>query len=84
MLPFAGVPGPVVTMHDELKQSTLPSADVSQGFPLSTMIYFQFAFAAITVVLMAGALLGRMNFIAWMIFVPLVRPLSLPPLAPKC
>jgi len=38
---------------------------------MATLVYFQFVFAAITVILLAGALLGRMNFIAWMIFVPL-------------
>lgn len=35
------------------------------------MAYFQFVFAAITVVLIAGAYLGRMNFYAWIVFVPL-------------
>lgn len=40
-------------------------------FPQATMVFFQFVFAAITVVLIAGALLGRMNFYAWMLFVPL-------------
>lgn len=40
-------------------------------FPNATMVYFQFVFAAITLVLIAGALLGRMNFYAWMLFVPL-------------
>ncbi|GMN40491.1 hypothetical protein TIFTF001_009716 [Ficus carica] len=40
-------------------------------FPTVTMIYFQFVFAAITLILIAGALLGRMNFYAWMLFVPL-------------
>ncbi|KAF3447157.1 hypothetical protein FNV43_RR12337 [Rhamnella rubrinervis] len=39
--------------------------------PNATMIYFQFVFAAITLILIAGALLGRMNFYAWMLFVPL-------------
>lgn len=38
---------------------------------MSTMVYFQFVFAAITVILLAGALLCRMNFKAWMVFVPL-------------
>lgn len=68
---FIGKPGPVIAMDYELQQSTLPAANVSQGFPLSTMVYFQFVFAAITVVIMAGAFLGRMNFMAWMVFVPL-------------
>ncbi|XVF87942.1 hypothetical protein PTKIN_Ptkin19aG0009200 [Pterospermum kingtungense] len=40
-------------------------------FPNATMVYFQGVFAAITLVLIAGALLGRMNFYAWMLFVPL-------------
>lgn len=71
MLPFAGRPGPVVTIDKELSQSYLPSAGVYQNFPLATMIYFQFVFAAITVVILAGAVLGRMNFNAWMVFVPL-------------
>ncbi|KAG9451755.1 hypothetical protein H6P81_004659 [Aristolochia fimbriata] len=40
-------------------------------FPSATMVFFQFCFAAITLILIAGALLGRMNFHAWMLFVPL-------------
>ncbi|WCJ30243.1 ammonium transporter 2 [Euphorbia peplus] len=40
-------------------------------FPTATMVFFQSVFAAITLILIAGALLGRMNFYAWMIFVPL-------------
>ncbi|KAF6173407.1 hypothetical protein GIB67_027102 [Kingdonia uniflora] len=40
-------------------------------FPNATMMFFQFVFAAITLILIAGALLGRMNFHAWMLFVPL-------------
>jgi ammonium transporter, Amt family len=73
MLPFVGRPGPIVTMAQELGQSQLPSTNpvLFQNFPLSTMVYFQFVFAAITIVITAGAFLGRMNFTAWMIFVPL-------------
>ncbi|CAM6128164.1 unnamed protein product [Calypogeia fissa] len=40
-------------------------------FPMVTTVYYQFAFAALTVILVAGSLLGRMNIHAWMIFVPL-------------
>ncbi|KAI6674807.1 hypothetical protein NL676_002713 [Syzygium grande] len=40
-------------------------------FPNASMVYFQFVFAAITLILIGGALLGRMNFHAWMLFVPL-------------
>lgn len=38
---------------------------------MSTMVYFQFVFGAITINLLAGSLLCRMNFFAWMLFVPL-------------
>ncbi len=69
--PLVGMPGPVLTMSQNLAQSTLPALNLSQNFNLSTMVYFQFVFAAITVIILAGALLGRMNFIAWMVFVPL-------------
>ncbi|KAL3500370.1 hypothetical protein ACH5RR_039463 [Cinchona calisaya] len=41
------------------------------NFPNATMVFFQFVFAAITLILIAGAVLGRMNFYAWMLFVPL-------------
>jgi Amt family ammonium transporter len=70
-IPIAGIPGPVLGIGTLLQQATLPAADITANFPLSTMIYFQFVFAAITIVLIAGAFLGRMNFLAWMIFVPL-------------
>ncbi|XP_076903147.1 ammonium transporter 2 member 3-like [Bidens hawaiensis] len=45
-------------LHDKM----IPNADY---------VFYQFAFAAITVILLGGSLLGRMNFYAWMIFVPL-------------
>ena len=73
MLPLVGKPGPVVTMSQELVQSQFPSTSpvLVQNFPLSTMVYFQFVFAAITVIITAGSYLGRMSFTAWAIFVPL-------------
>lgn len=37
MLPFVGVPGPVVTMNDELTQTLLPTSGITTNFPLSTM-----------------------------------------------
>ena len=40
------------------------------AFPMATLMFFQFVFAAITVIILAGSLLGRMNFKAWMIFCP--------------
>ncbi|KAL3824915.1 hypothetical protein ACJIZ3_020944 [Penstemon smallii] len=44
--------------------------------PTADHVFYQFAFAAITVILLAGSLLGRMNFYAWMLFVPLWVTLS--------
>jgi Amt family ammonium transporter len=76
LLPFVGVPGPLVTVENEIAQAILPASGVSANFPMSTMCYFQFVFAAITVVIIAGSFLGRMNFIAWMFFVPLWLTLS--------
>lgn len=76
MLPFVGRPGTAVGMDYELVQASIPAAGLTPNFPMSTMVYFQFVFAAITIVLIAGALLGRMNFMAWMIFVPLWLTLS--------
>ncbi|MCJ1311426.1 Ammonium transporter 3 member 2 [Agyrium rufum] len=70
-IPICGIPGSAISMDRELQQSALPTAGVTEAYPLSTMVYFQFVFAAITLVLLAGALLGRMNFFAWMAFVPL-------------
>ncbi len=39
-------------------------------FPMATLMFFQFVFAAITLIILAGSVLGRMNFTAWMIFCP--------------
>ena len=58
-------------MDWELRASNLYSADLHPAMAFATMVYFQFVFAAITLVLIAGSLLGRMNFAAWMAFVPL-------------
>lgn len=71
MLPFAGYPGPALSMEYELTRAILPTAGAYLNYPMSTMVYFQFVFAAITLILLAGAVLGRMNFLAWVVFVPL-------------
>jgi Amt family ammonium transporter len=69
-----GVPHPAVGASGEIGQANIPLA--GSGFPPlrfagAAMIYFQFVFAAITPILIAGSVLGRMNFKAWMLFVPL-------------
>lgn len=69
--PFVGRPGPILTIRNEIQQALLPASGDAPLFPMATMAYFQFVFAAITVVIMAGAFLGRMNILAWMVFVPL-------------
>lgn len=66
LVPFLGKPN-----IDALEQKFLMSQAFVGKFPNASMVYFQFVFAAITLILIAGALLGRMNFIAWMLFVPL-------------
>jgi len=64
MLPFAGFPRPLMTSEDALEQALLPAIPVTANFPQATMAYFQFVFAAITIIIMGGAFLGRMNFTA--------------------
>ena len=71
MLPLVGYPAISVDIGFQLEDSNLPTADLVQAFPQASMVYFQFVFAAITLVLIAGSYLCRMNFHAWMIFVPL-------------
>ena len=40
-------------------------------FPQSSLVYFQFVFAAITPILFIGSVIGRISFKAWLVFVPL-------------
>jgi ammonium transporter, Amt family len=71
--PFLGKPGPVGSAAVELAQATVPAAASGMPpltFPMATLVFFQFVFAAITVIILAGSVLGRMNFKAWIIFVP--------------
>jgi Amt family ammonium transporter len=71
---FLGIPGPALAAGTELGQAVIPNnatAMPAMHYGLASMVYFQFVFAAITPILIAGSVLGRMNFKAWMIFVPL-------------
>ncbi|WOG87363.1 hypothetical protein DCAR_0206587 [Daucus carota subsp. sativus] len=65
LVPFLGMP------NVALNAKYLTGPAFTGMLPNATMVFFQFVFAAITLILIAGALLGRMNFVAWMIFVPL-------------
>src|SRR5579884_2115822 len=70
---FLGTPSLATSAAFTLSQATVPAAASGMpplAFPMATLIFFQFVFAAITVIILAGSLLGRMNFTAWMIFCP--------------
>jgi ammonium transporter, Amt family len=72
--PFLGKPGLATSAGFQLGPATVPAAASGMPgltFPMSTLVYFQFVFAAITVIILAGSVLGRMSFKAWMIFVPI-------------
>jgi Amt family ammonium transporter len=80
---LVGIPWPVNFADTETNQATIPLLTNNQllpplHFPGAAMVYFQFVFAAITVIILGGALLGRMNFKAWMLFVPLWMTLVYP------
>ncbi|MGZ4412409.1 MAG: ammonium transporter, partial [Gaiellaceae bacterium] len=70
---FIGQPGAVLNHTAEQGQALIPLVTTGPAFhfPQSTLVYFQFVFAAITPILMLGAVLGRINFKAWLLIVPL-------------
>ncbi|KAF0889895.1 hypothetical protein E2562_033864 [Oryza meyeriana var. granulata] len=88
LLPFVGRPGPALAQDYMLSQALLPStlhlrsngevetAAMAPLYPSASMVLFQWAFAGVTVGLVAGAVLGRMGVKAWMAFVPLWTTLS--------
>lgn len=70
---IVGIPHAVLSELTMQKQASIPLLKGLMPpfhFPQSSLIYFQFVFAAITPVILAGGVLGRMSFKAWMIFVP--------------
>ncbi|KAK9732950.1 hypothetical protein RND81_04G033700 [Saponaria officinalis] len=77
LLPIWGRAGPALDELFLLSQSKLPATAhmetpvATQFYPMATNVWFQGVFAAITLILLAGSLLGRMNIRAWMMFVPL-------------
>jgi Amt family ammonium transporter len=76
-----GTPMPVLTSKLIASQAAVPAAQQYPNIPLSTLVFFQFVFAAITPALIVGALIERMNFKAWMLFVPLWSFLVYSPVA---
>jgi ammonium transporter, Amt family len=71
---FIGRPGTVLSAAQEQGQASIPQltgAMPTFRFPMASLAYFQFVFAAITPILMLGSVLGRVNFKAWIPFVAL-------------
>jgi Amt family ammonium transporter len=71
---FIGTPGAELGHKALQEQANIPllaSAGPAFRFPQSSLVYFQFVFAAITPILMLGSVLGRVNFKAWIPFVVL-------------
>src|SRR5580693_919606 len=72
--PFIGTPMPAASAAFSLGQAIIPAAAAGMPpltFPMATLVFFQFVFAAITVIILAGSVLGRMNFRAWVLFCPI-------------
>jgi Amt family ammonium transporter len=68
---FVGKPGAVLDHASEQGQAKIPALGPAGvlDFPQSSLVYFQFVFAAITPILMLGSVLGRVRFKAWIPFV---------------
>jgi Amt family ammonium transporter len=61
---FLGHPCPTTSAYNLEKQAIIPSAApamISLGYGQATMVYFQFVFAAITPIILAGAILGQLG-----------------------
>jgi Amt family ammonium transporter len=73
-LHLLGRPGAVLGTGALEGQANIPLLSggmPSFRFPQSSLVYFQFVFAAITPILFIGSVLGRISFKVWLIFVPL-------------
>ncbi len=66
-----GKSGTVLSTGAEEGQAIIPSITTGPAFhfPMASLVYFQFVFAAITPILMLGSVLGRISFKAWIPFV---------------
>nr|XP_010911176.1 ammonium transporter 3 member 2-like [Elaeis guineensis] len=83
LFPIWGKAKPALGQKFLIKQAQLPATEhdyhngtvetpmASPFFPMASMVYFHCVFAAISVILLGGSLLARMNILAWMAFVPL-------------
>lgn len=80
LIPFWGKGIPALSQNYLIAQGNIPESGANDGngtpriqpnVPMASLVYFQFTFAAITVILLGGSVLARMNIKAWMAFVPL-------------
>src|SRR2546422_338043 len=76
-----GMPTPTLDAGFMASQATIGPSGFAINIPMSTIVFFQFVFAAITPGLFAGAIIERMSFKAWMIFVPVWSALVYSPLS---
>jgi len=76
-----GTPTPTLDVGFMSSQTAIGPFQVHYNIPTSTIVFFQFVFAAITPGLFAGAVIERMSFKAWMIFVPVWSALVYSPLS---
>ncbi len=73
---FLGIPGASLDHVAEQSQANIPLLSgiglmPKFRFPQASLVYFQFVFAAITPLLFLGSVVGRINFKAWMLIVPI-------------
>ena len=71
---FLGDPRSVLGHNAEEGQASIPLLNglmPNFRFPESSLMYFQFVFAAITPILFIGSVIGRISFKVWLVFVPL-------------
>jgi Amt family ammonium transporter len=71
---FLGDPRSVLGHAAEQGQANIPMLNglmPNFRFPQSSLVYFQFVFAAITPILFIGSVLGRISFKVWLVFVPM-------------
>ncbi|KAM0953193.1 putative ammonium transporter, blood group Rhesus C/E/D polypeptide, ammonium/urea transporter [Dioscorea sansibarensis] len=83
LLPYWGKAAPALGQKYLLAHAAVPETDhyYNNGtletpmdmpsYPMATLVGFQFMFAAITLLLLAGSVLARISIKAWMAFVPL-------------
>lgn len=76
-----GIPTPALEGAFMASQAVIGPGRAVFNIPTSTIVFFQFVFAAITPGLFAGAVIERVNFKAWMVFVPAWSLLVYSPLA---